>query len=270
MTATEVEKANNNSSTVRRNRPGTKCSAFSRWPDENFEEMDSTLAVQQFVQQSIRKDVMDVDAILSAPETQDEGVWKYEHLRQFCMELNGLAVALQGECQPENCSQMTATEQWIFLCAAHKTPKECPAIDYTRHTLDGAACLLNSNKYFPSRVSIKESSVAKLGSVCRRVYRIFSHAYFHHRQIFETFEAETHLCRRFTVFVTKYKLMTRDNLIVPILEGEEADNVVTPGPGSTTGSTTSSTVSTASTTVSAANTTVTTSAGVPPAGESEA
>ena len=75
----------------------------------------------------------------------------------------------------------------------------------------------------------QESSVAKLGSVCRRVYRIFSHAYFHHRQIFETFEAETHLCRRFTVFVTKYKLMTRDNLIVPILEGEEADNVVTPG-----------------------------------------
>ena len=97
------------------------------------------------------------------------------------MELNGLAVKLQGDCKPDTCSQMTATEQWIFLCAAHKTPKECPAIDYTRHTLDGAACLLNSNKYFPSRVSIKESSVAKLGSVCRRVYRIFSHAYFHHR-----------------------------------------------------------------------------------------
>ena len=138
-----------------------------------------------------------MDLILLAPETQDEGVWKYEHLRQFCMELNGLAVKLQSECKPETCTQvahcnscrtslypyiqMTATEQWIFLCAAHKTPKECPAIDYTRHTLDGAACLLNSNKYFPSRVSIKESSVAKLGSVCRRVYRIFSHAYFHHR-----------------------------------------------------------------------------------------
>ena len=45
---------------------------------------------------------------------------------------------------------------------------------------------------------------------------------------------------------------------------------IIPGPGSTTGSTTSSTVSTASTTASAANTTVTTTAGVPPAGESEA
>ena len=36
-----------------------------------------------------------MDVILRAPETQDEGVWKYEHLRQFCMELNGLAVKLQ-------------------------------------------------------------------------------------------------------------------------------------------------------------------------------
>lgn len=99
----------------------------------------------------IRRDPSNIDLILNMPEGNDEGVWKYEHLRQFCMELNGLAVRLQEECHPETCTQMTATEQWIFLCAAHKTPKECPAIDYTRHTLDGAACLLNSNKYFPSR-----------------------------------------------------------------------------------------------------------------------
>lgn len=172
MTAsTIVETVNNEApSLVRRNRPGTKAAEYSRWPDQTFEEMDSTLAVQQYIQQTIRKNVMDVEAILTAPETQDEGVWKYEHLRQFCMELNGLAVALQGECQPENCSQMTATEQWIFLCAAHKTPKECPAIDYTRHTLDGAACLLNSNKYFPSRVSIKV-----LFSLCLKFVPMMTH-----------------------------------------------------------------------------------------------
>lgn len=93
---------------------------------------------------------------------------------------------------------------------------ECPAIDYTRHTLDGAAGLLNSNKYFPSRVSIKESSVNKLGSVCRRVYRIFSHAYFHHRAVFDEFENETFLCRRFTMFIIKFNLMSTDNLIVPL------------------------------------------------------
>ncbi|XP_001629486.2 MOB-like protein phocein [Nematostella vectensis] len=201
---------------IRRNRPGTKACDMYQWPDEPFEEMDSTLAVQQYIQQQIRCNCENVDAILESPEGQDEGVWKYEHLRQFCMELNGLAVKLQNECSPSTCTQMTATEQWIFLCAAHKTPKECPAIDYTRHTLDGAASLLNSNKYFPSRVSIKESSVAKLGSVCRRVYRIFSHAFFHHRQIYDQFENETHLCQRFTSYVLKYDLMAKDNLIVPM------------------------------------------------------
>ncbi|XP_013186458.1 MOB kinase activator-like 4 [Amyelois transitella] len=205
---------------LRRNRPGSKAKDFCRWPDEPFEEMDSTLAVPQFIQQTIRRDPSNLEAILKMPEAQDEGVWKYEHLRQFCMELNGLAVRLQSECKPETCTQMTATEQWIFLCAAHKTPKECPAIDYTRHTLDGAACLLNSNKYFPSRVSIKESSVAKLGSVCRRVYRIFSHAYFHHRAIFDSFEKETHLCKRFTYFVTKYSIISKEILILPKLDDE--------------------------------------------------
>ena len=208
--------AENKAAILRRNKKGICGVEFCEWPDEPFEEMDSTVAVQQFIQQSIRKDSSRVEEILEPPEGQEEGAWKYEHLRQFCMELNRLAVKLQKECNPSTCSQMTATEQWIFLCAAHKTPKECPAIDYTRHTLDGAACLLNSNKYFPSRVTIKESSVAKLGSVCRRVYRIFSHAFFHHRPIFDEFETQTHLCRRFTLFVTKYNLMSKDNLIVPI------------------------------------------------------
>lgn len=76
------------------------------------------------------------------------------------------------------------------------------------------------------RVSIRESSLGKLGSVCRRVYRIFSHAYFHHKALFDDFEASSHLCRRFTSFVIKYNLMSRDNLIVPNMEdGAEATPV---------------------------------------------
>jgi len=33
--------------------------------------------------------------------------------------------------------------------------------------------------------------------------------------------SRTHLCRRFTVFVTKYNLMSKDNLIVPMTEGDQ-------------------------------------------------
>ncbi|WAQ93978.1 PHOCN-like protein [Mya arenaria] len=154
----KMAKIESEDSIIRRNRPGTKSQAWCSWPDESFEEMDSTLAVQQFIQQLIARDASRVDEILTPPEGQDEGVWKYEHLRQFCMELNGIAVKLQTECNPETCTQMTATEQWIFLCAAHKTPKE----------------------------------------------------------------NETSLCKRFTVFVTKYELMSKDNLIVPILEDQQS------------------------------------------------
>lgn len=39
----------------------------------------------------------------------------------------------------------------LFVDLKLRSPQQCPAIDYTRHTLDGAASLLNSNKYFPSR-----------------------------------------------------------------------------------------------------------------------
>jgi len=174
------------------------------------------LTVQQYIQQQIRKDFTDVDSILELPPGQDEVVWKYEHLRQFCNELNGIAVKLQNECDPKVCVRMTATEEWIFLCAAHKEPKECSAVDYTLHTLHGAASLLNSNKHFPSRVSIKEGSVQRLSSVARRVYRIFSHAYFRHRTLFDDFERETCLCKRFTHYVIKYGLMSPIDLRVPI------------------------------------------------------
>lgn len=64
--------------------------------------------------------------------------------------------------------------------------------------------------------------MSKLGSVCRRVYRIFSHAYFHHRRIFDEFEGQRHLCNRFTQFVTKYALMSIENLLVPFDEAAAA------------------------------------------------
>ena len=48
--------------------------------------------------------------------------------------------------------------------------------------------LLTINKYFPSRITIKETSIPRLSSVARRIYRIFSHAYFHHRALYDQFE----------------------------------------------------------------------------------
>jgi hypothetical protein len=46
------------------------------------------------IQQTIREDFKDIEKILTCPKGVEESVWKYEHLRQFCMELNGLAYLL--------------------------------------------------------------------------------------------------------------------------------------------------------------------------------
>jgi len=208
---------------VRRINAGTKYRDFYSWPNEELDEMESTLAIQQYIQQKIRCDFTDIEGILELPMKVDVNVWNYEHLRQFCMQLNELCVMLQPVCNAETCSQMTATASWIFLCAVHKEPKECCAIDYIRHTLDGAASILNSNKYFPSRVNIKDSSVNKLPSTCRRVYRIFSHAYFHHKTIYDDFEGRTMLCHRFDRWVKKFDLITPDLLIVPL--DDNSDNL---------------------------------------------
>ena len=40
-------------------------------------------------------------------------------------------------------------------------------------------------------------------------------------EVFILFQNETALCKRFTTFVTKYNLMSKDNLIVPILEDQQ-------------------------------------------------
>eukprot|EP00126_Sphaerothecum_destruens_P004605 Sdes_comp18281_c0_seq1m7945 len=89
---------------------------------------------------------------------------------------------------------------WQYYCAVHSTPSNCCAIDYMTHTLDHCCKLLNSNILFPSRIHISEISAREFPAICRRIYRIFSHSYFHHREIFEIFQNETQLYQRFVAF----------------------------------------------------------------------
>ena len=46
-----------------------------------LDDNTATCFFVQFIQQAIRNDFANIDDILTPPEGQDEGVWKYEHLR---------------------------------------------------------------------------------------------------------------------------------------------------------------------------------------------
>ena len=47
VTASPAAVSDGMSPILRRNRPGTKAAEYSSWPEEDWTEMDSTLAVQQ-------------------------------------------------------------------------------------------------------------------------------------------------------------------------------------------------------------------------------
>ena len=124
---------------------------------------------------------------------------------------------------------MRASE-WQYLCAVHDPPKSCCAIDYCCHTLDWAANILTSQKHFPSRLSLGgEGPVAfqqaerQITNIFRRVYRIFAHAWFQHRQMFWKVENQQGLYILFKTVCDIYALIEKENYTIP----PEAEGIVT-------------------------------------------
>mmetsp|Transcript_12536 Transcript_12536/g.12608 ORF Transcript_12536/g.12608 Transcript_12536/m.12608 type:complete len:122 (+) Transcript_12536:264-629(+) len=113
------------------------------------------------------------------------------------------------------CPNMRGGEDTMYLCASHKKPKECSAIDYMTHTLDNATSILQSSRNFNTRISIPINSTKLLVNIVRRLYRLFAHTYFFHREVFMEYESQTHLCYRFTEFVQKFEMMPSKFFSIP-------------------------------------------------------
>jgi len=216
----EIEKKSGtliDTSTKRRNRRGAKDHFWCAWPAVKYdmETQKNPFAMQEYLETLIHKRADVTDTVAEPPEIADFALWQYEHLRQVTLELNYLLVLLDEHCTPKTCPIMKATPSHQYLCAAHTKAKECNAPDYCVHTLDWAITILTSESYFPSRTSIKSSSIPHLQNVARRLYRLFAHAFFNHKKIFDQFENETHLTERFLALCTKYNLVPKDQQIIP-------------------------------------------------------
>ncbi|KAK3240114.1 hypothetical protein CYMTET_50020, partial [Cymbomonas tetramitiformis] len=144
------------------------------------------------------------------------------------LELSQLVVLLHEVCTKKTCPQMKASDEWIFLCAAHRLPMECCAIDYITHTLEGTTAVLNSNRWFPARGVAPPPEARKVfQSIARRLHRIFAHVFYHHRSVFQEFEVNSHLCERFLHLVAQYDWIKENLLIIPreffTRQGSEAE-----------------------------------------------
>ncbi|KAH9467285.1 hypothetical protein MJO28_000143 [Puccinia striiformis f. sp. tritici] len=197
-------------------------------PSSLLASLESPFQLQEYIAHLVRADPHAINRIIKLPTplVQRE-VWIYEQLRRLAHDLgHPLVSALQADCNRSKCPEMKAGE-WLYLCAAHATANEneCCAIDYIVHTLDGATALLNSARYFPSRLQIPASSIKHFTSIARRLYRILAHAWFHHRQLFEECEMETSLYARFLALTDEFGLIAEDLLVIPrVTENEETED----------------------------------------------
>lgn len=158
------------------------------------------------------------------PEGVERSLWLYELCRFLTMKVNNLIIAFFAEdppCSSQTCPEMRASE-WQYLCAVHDPPKSCCAIDYCCHTLDWATNILTSPKYFPSRLTLgseaaggPQASMRHLTNIFRRLYRIFAHAWFQHRDVFWQVEGHDGLYVFFKTVCDVYHLIPEDNYTIP-------------------------------------------------------
>ncbi|KAF8243336.1 Mob1/phocein, partial [Wilcoxina mikolae CBS 423.85] len=216
-------------SSTRRIRPGTKSANVTAGaPLTSLSDLDSAFQLQEHLASLITSITnpagssrtfplsrADCQRLATPPDGVEETLWCYELTRRLTRDLNVLIVALLNDkCTATTCPEMRASE-WQYLCAVHESPQSCCAIDYSTHTLDQAATMLTSTKYFPSRLSLHQASVKHLASIFRRLYRIFAHAWFQHSHVFWEVEGEYGLYLFFKTVSDRYRLIPQDNLMLP-------------------------------------------------------
>lgn len=236
---------------ARRIRPGTKAADMTEGPplveltdvDSAFQLTEHLKALHYSLTHPEGSDsVVAVDRdmahkLAEAPEGVERTLWLYELCRFLTMKANAIITALFSDdppCSSITCPEMRASE-WQYLCAVHDPPKACCAIDYCCHTLDWAANTLTSTKTFPSRLALdtnqtsQHQQIRHLTNIFRRVYRIFAHAWFQHRDMFWKVEGRTGLYTFFKTVCDVYGLIPADNYTIPPeAEGLEASQAAPP------------------------------------------
>ncbi|USP73562.1 uncharacterized protein yc1106_00836 [Curvularia clavata] len=221
----------------RRIRPGTKAADMAEGPplvelseiDSAFQLTEHLKALHNFLTHPVGSNgTVPIDRemalkIAHAPENVDRTLWLYELCRFLIQKVNSIITALFADsppCSSLTCPEMRASE-WQYLCAVHDPPKSCCAIDYCCHTLDWAANTLTSPKHFPSRLALgtdqttQHSQTRQLTNIFRRVYRIFAHAWYSHRDVFWHVEGRTGLYIFYKTVCDVYGLVPEDNYTIP-------------------------------------------------------
>ncbi|KAJ2718955.1 hypothetical protein GGI07_005502 [Coemansia sp. Benny D115] len=192
------------------NIPGMREEDCFAWSYEGPERTTQRLVDSQgYLQSLLRTHRFDAAALLKEPAGVDSMSWLAQHMRQMCTELGMFVSLVRAECTEQRCPVMRAQET-TYYCAGHGKPRPCSAIGYAVHTLDYAVRQLGQPRDWAP-------SMKHFQSMVRRLYRIFAHVYFHHRDLFEQQESVSGLYARFVRLARKYELTPESLIIIPEL-----------------------------------------------------
>ncbi|KAK5693344.1 hypothetical protein LTR17_025095 [Elasticomyces elasticus] len=243
-----------NTASTRRIRPGTKSEDMSEGPPLiPLQDIDSPFPLTEHLRAlhahhthppSHPHSTLPISPSIAAllvqpPDGTSKEIWLYELARFLIQKTNAVIIALFADsppCSPATCVEMRASE-WQYLCAVHDPPKSCAAIDYCCHTLDWAATTLTSSKMFPSRLGlgggvggaggqdkVLQHQLREITNIFRRVYRIYAHAWFQHREMFWRVEGKLGIYGLFKRVCDEYGLIQGENYTIPReAEGLEAE-----------------------------------------------
>ncbi|KAI0478880.1 Mob1/phocein [Xylariaceae sp. FL0804] len=231
--AQQMEQTVADTNAKRRIHPGTRSEDMAAGPplvplnelDSAFQLQEHLAAMHYYHSASNTTPITRAAAaqLTQPPPGIDRTLWLYELCRFLIAQCNNLIVGFLFDappCSSATCPEMRASE-WQFLCAVHDSPKSCCAIDYCCHTLDWAANVVTDPKTFPSRFVVvadgrDKSAVQKsLVNIFRRLHRIFAHAWFQHRGVFWSVEAQTGLYAFFKTVCDMYDLLPLENYKLP-------------------------------------------------------
>jgi hypothetical protein len=102
-----------------------------------------------------------------------------------------------------------------FKCTVHDEYQDCSAIDYMIHNLDSATDILLNMSAGQFLGKIEEGERSQLNQILRRLYRVLAHAKVIHPAVFEDFEGEMFLYKRFFQFCRAFGFNQKEKLIQP-------------------------------------------------------
>jgi len=149
------------------------------------------------------------------PPGVDKNVWIASQVLGIFEEVSQIVSLLDGICTEECCPHMNAGKDVVYSWADEKNPQavQLSAPCYMRTLLDYAyeqlSNLPGEDEPFPTDFK------GKMGTLLKRFFRVYAHAYLSHAAPIKLYEAEAHLNLRFKHFlalVTEFKLVAKRDM----------------------------------------------------------